>query len=95
MAPEIAEDLRVFNIEGMNARDLSLAELREVAGQADLDFDLVVADLSFISLELVLPAMVATAARTPNRALLLITSNILGPGVADTTKVMPKNSHQV
>ncbi|MEI6591255.1 MAG: TlyA family RNA methyltransferase [Actinomycetes bacterium] len=61
MAPEIAEDLRVFNIEGMNARDLSLAELREVAGQTDLDFDLVVADLSFISLELVLPAMVATA----------------------------------
>ena len=41
------------------------------------------------------PAMVTTAGRTPWRALLLITSSMLGPGVADTTKVITINSHQV
>ena len=61
MAPEVAGDPRVFNIEGFNARDLSLAALETATGRNGLGFDLVVADLSFISLELVLPAMVATA----------------------------------
>ena len=69
MSPEIASDARVFNIEGMNARDLSLAELELQTNRNDLDFDIVVADLSFISLELVLPAMVATA---PSAQLLLL-----------------------
>lgn len=69
MAPDIAADARVFNIEGMNARDLSLQKLQDATQRDDLDFNLVVADLSFISLELVLPAMVATA---PNAEFLLL-----------------------
>jgi hypothetical protein len=39
------------------------------------------------------PAMVMTADRRPKRALWLITNNILGPGVADTTKVITTKSH--
>ncbi len=61
MAPEIASDERVFNIEGFNARELTLSLLRSTTNQNDLVIDLVVADLSFISLELVLPAMATTA----------------------------------
>jgi hypothetical protein len=41
------------------------------------------------------PAIVRTAAGKPNRALLLITSSMFGPGVAETTKVITTNSHQV
>jgi hypothetical protein len=41
------------------------------------------------------PSMVAMAACKPKRALLLKTSNMLGPGVADTTKVIKTNNHQV
>ncbi|MBV9849347.1 MAG: TlyA family RNA methyltransferase [Armatimonadetes bacterium] len=50
MAPEIAADSRVQSREGVNARSLSPADF-------DAPFDLVVADLSFISLTLVLPAL--------------------------------------
>jgi hypothetical protein len=39
--------------------------------------------------------MVRTAARKPKCALTLMVSSILGPGVADTTKVIRTNSHQV
>lgn len=41
------------------------------------------------------PSMATTAARTPWRALMLMTNSMLGPGVADTTKVIRMNSHQV
>jgi hypothetical protein len=41
------------------------------------------------------PAMLMMAARMPLRALLLITNSMFGPGVADTTKVIMTNSHQV
>jgi hypothetical protein len=41
------------------------------------------------------PDMVAIAARQPKRALWLITSSMLGPGVAETTKAMATNNHQV
>jgi 23S rRNA (cytidine1920-2'-O)/16S rRNA (cytidine1409-2'-O)-methyltransferase len=69
MAPEISGDPRVYNIEGFNARELSIAALEAATGRNGLHFDLVVADLSFISLELVLPAMVATA---PNAEMLVL-----------------------
>jgi 23S rRNA (cytidine1920-2'-O)/16S rRNA (cytidine1409-2'-O)-methyltransferase len=52
----IREDARVTAIERVNARALSAADLPEDVGRAD--FDLVVGDLSFISLTLVLPAVV-------------------------------------
>ena len=61
LAIELAEHELVRNLEGLNARDMTLDQLRELIGDKSLNFDLVVADLSFISLELVLPAMVATA----------------------------------
>ncbi|HVZ14784.1 MAG TPA: TlyA family RNA methyltransferase [Bauldia sp.] len=54
--PAIAADPRVISREGLNARDLSDADLGEEIGA-------VVADVSFISLRLVLPAASALAAR--------------------------------
>ncbi len=41
------------------------------------------------------PAIALMALRTPERALTLITYNMLGPGVADTTNVINTNNHQV
>ncbi len=55
----IAIDPRVTVIEGFNARDLTPSGLDGAAGR-EVRADLVVADLSFISLTQVLPAMVAT-----------------------------------
>ncbi|MDH6169571.1 23S rRNA (cytidine1920-2'-O)/16S rRNA (cytidine1409-2'-O)-methyltransferase [Variovorax boronicumulans] len=56
---KLREDERVVAIEGVNARALSPDNLQE-EGDApfDLRFDLIVGDLSFISLTLVLPAVV-------------------------------------
>jgi 23S rRNA (cytidine1920-2'-O)/16S rRNA (cytidine1409-2'-O)-methyltransferase len=67
--PRLAADPRVTCIEGANARDLSdavSADLLPAAG-----FDLVVADLSFISLTLVLPSVRAQLMPTGD-ALLLV-----------------------
>ncbi|WP_250445754.1 TlyA family RNA methyltransferase [Actinotalea sp. C106] len=50
MAPEVSADPRVELREGVNVRDLDL-------GQVGRPVDLLVADLSFISLRLVLPAL--------------------------------------
>lgn len=60
-APELLENPRVQSFEGINAREITLTELRKLTGNPELDFDLVVADLSFISLTLVLPALVEVA----------------------------------
>jgi len=56
---KLREDERVLAIEGVNARALSADDLRE-EGEEPFDerFDLIVGDLSFISLTLVLPAVV-------------------------------------
>ncbi len=59
LAPELRGDLRVVVVEGENARELDAARLTTVSGVAEPP-DLVVGDLSFISLRLVLPAIVAT-----------------------------------
>lgn len=61
LAEELRVDPRVHNLEGFNARDMTLPQLREATGLSGLTIDLVVADLSFISLEKILPALVATA----------------------------------
>lgn len=52
----IAEDPRVVNLEGINARDLKPARITEAVGA-------VTADVSFISLKLALPPALALAAR--------------------------------
>lgn len=60
MVPDLAENSRVTSIEGFNARELSPETLAAEIGDAPT-FDLVVADLSFISLTLVLEPMVSVA----------------------------------
>ncbi len=57
--PLIARDNRVTVVEGFNARELTPDSLQAAAGHP-VDVQVVVADLSFISLPIVLPAMVAT-----------------------------------
>lgn len=60
MVPELKENSRVTAVEGFNARELSPTTLAEVIGEVP-EFGIVVADLSFISLTLVLDAMVSVA----------------------------------
>ncbi len=55
--PKLRDDPRVTALEGVNARSLDAAALPR------RQFDLIVADLSFISLTLVLPALVPLATR--------------------------------
>jgi len=55
LAAEIRSDGRVTVVEGVNVRDLEQGSLRA-------DTDLVVADLSFISLTMVIPALVSAVA---------------------------------
>lgn len=58
LAPPVLGDERVVLVEGENARELTADRLRELTGE-DVP-TLVVADLSFISLTQVLPALVAS-----------------------------------
>ncbi|WP_304522429.1 TlyA family RNA methyltransferase [Actinotalea sp. Marseille-Q4924] len=73
--PLVASDPRVTAVEGVNVRDLDLAALRaSVAGAPSHlgdPVDLVVADLSFISLRTVVPALVR-ATRPGGRLLVLV-----------------------
>jgi hypothetical protein len=48
-----------------------------------------------VSNDVMQPAIVANARRQPQRALVRITNSIFGPGVAEITNVMPRNSHHV
>jgi len=61
LAPQLLDNPRVLSFEGINARELTPRQLRELTGIPDLEFQLVVADLSFISLTLVLPALAQCA----------------------------------
>ncbi|WP_149085732.1 MULTISPECIES: TlyA family RNA methyltransferase [Microbacterium] len=61
LAPSIAADPGVTAVEGFNVRYMSPEIVTEATGESSAP-DLVVGDLSFISLELVLPAVVAVAA---------------------------------
>jgi len=71
IVPELAEHPRVISIEGFNARELSPETLAERSGVAvaEQKIDLVVADLSFISLTLVLQQIVSVA---PNADMVLL-----------------------
>ncbi|MBX3194941.1 MAG: TlyA family RNA methyltransferase [Microbacteriaceae bacterium] len=61
LAPAIRDDPRVRVVEGVNARELTPELLAGVSGTAERP-SIVVADLSFIPLGLVLPALAAVAA---------------------------------
>ncbi len=76
--PRLRDDARVRVLEGVNARNLSASKLMAAgafhtgdAGQFDTNFDLIVGDLSFISLTLVLPAL-APLLKAGGHALLLV-----------------------
>lgn len=59
LSPSIRSDARVTVVEGVNARYLEADQLHGLSDRAS-SVDLVVADLSFISLTMVLPALVAS-----------------------------------
>lgn len=71
LVAELQDNPNVFSIEGFNARDMSLAKLSDIIGTNvdELYFQLLVADVSFISLTLVLPAMAQVA---PNADFVLL-----------------------
>src|SRR5690606_13361743 len=69
LAPPVLGDPRVVVVEGENARGLTLQRLQALAGPEQPD--LVVADLSFISLTQVLPALVASVAEGSDFVLLV------------------------
>ena len=60
LATVVRDDRRVRVVEGVNARTLDAAQLAAVSGTTETP-QLVVADLSFISLGHVIPALVASA----------------------------------
>lgn len=65
IVPELVANPRVTNVEGFNARELSPETLQQAVGK-DIDLkshpiEVVVSDLSFISLTLVLEAMLSVA----------------------------------
>ena len=71
MVAELFDHIRVYPLEGVNARELSIDGLAAMT-RLPIDekfFHLVVADVSFISLTLVLPAMKAVA---PNADFVLL-----------------------
>ncbi|HEY8710534.1 MAG TPA: TlyA family RNA methyltransferase [Burkholderiaceae bacterium] len=69
LSPALAADPRVHSHEGLNARDVSGSGFEQ--DEPAHSFDLVVADLSFISLTLVLPTLARWLAPTGS-ALLLV-----------------------
>lgn len=70
LAPQLRVDPRVRLVEGRNARDLSAENLAADTGEAEAPA-LVVADLSFISLTLVFPAIARVAAPDADLVLLV------------------------
>ena len=70
LAPQIADDPRVTMVEGVNARYLTPVMLAESSGITAIP-TLLVADLSFIALPTVLPALVDTVGRDADFVLLV------------------------
>ncbi|MEI3843931.1 MULTISPECIES: TlyA family RNA methyltransferase [Microbacterium] len=70
LAPAVAADPGVAAVEGYNVRHMTAESLAAATGEPDAP-DLIVGDLSFISLELVLPA-VATVAPEGADVILLV-----------------------
>ncbi|MGM7700036.1 TlyA family RNA methyltransferase [Microbacterium sp. A84] len=70
LAASIAEDHAVVSVEGFNVRYMTRENLAEATGETDAP-DLIVGDLSFISLELILPAVAGVAASDADIVLLV------------------------
>jgi 23S rRNA (cytidine1920-2'-O)/16S rRNA (cytidine1409-2'-O)-methyltransferase len=70
LAPAVRSDARVTAVEGFNARFMTADSLAAAAG-GPVSADLVVADLSFISLPTVLPALVGTVGLAADYVLLV------------------------
>lgn len=70
LAPSIAADPGVVLVEGYNVRHMTPENLAEATGESERP-DLLVGDLSFISLELVLPAIAGVAASASDIVLLV------------------------
>lgn len=64
LVAELRNDPRVVSLEGCNLRELSPEKLTQLTGRS-FEFDLVVADLSFISLTLVLEQLKLLAPEAP------------------------------
>lgn len=77
--PRLRNDARVLAVEKVNARSLSAQDLVS-AGDDGAPFDLVVGDLSFISLTLVLPALVPLLAPAGELLMLVKPQFELQPG---------------
>ncbi|WP_300268503.1 TlyA family RNA methyltransferase [Microbacterium sp.] len=70
LAASVADDPGVVSVEGFNVRYMTRANLSAATGVAEAP-ELIVGDLSFISLELVLPAIAAVAAEGADVVLLV------------------------
>jgi len=70
LVDEVRSDERVTVVEGFNARDMTASGLAAVTGIDEVP-TLVVGDLSFISLKMVLPALVATVGTSAEFVLLV------------------------
>ncbi|MDI6023351.1 TlyA family RNA methyltransferase [Leucobacter sp. UT-8R-CII-1-4] len=70
LAPSIRADDRVRVVEGFNAREMTAESLSAATGVSEAP-ELIVADLSFISLELVIPAMLSVSAHNAEFILLI------------------------
>jgi 23S rRNA (cytidine1920-2'-O)/16S rRNA (cytidine1409-2'-O)-methyltransferase len=70
LAPLVRDDPRVRVVEGVNARELTAEGLAQASGVAEAP-SIVVADVSFISLGLILPALVSTVGTTADFVLLV------------------------
>ncbi len=78
--PQIACDPRVEHHEGVNARELEKSALAEGWRNSDKQFDLIVADVSFISLTLILPQLPPLLTRLGDLLLLVKPQFEVGPG---------------
>lgn len=70
LAASIAQDPAVVSVEGFNVRHMIRDSLADATGEPDAP-ELIVGDLSFISLELVMPAVAAVAASGADIVLLV------------------------
>ncbi|HEU0205142.1 MAG TPA: TlyA family RNA methyltransferase [Pseudolysinimonas sp.] len=70
LAARVREDPRVVNVEGVNARSLTAGELAERSRIGERP-EVVVADVSFISLATILPALVETVGLDADYVLLI------------------------